>query len=134
MKSLRVLLLVFFSSLLLISVGCQSVPATGAAGDNPDAMFRFGELVVVQENSFEDVYEATLAAIEEEELYVTDHTKNPSEAVIGARDRADHRITIKLKDVRPQVTSIKIRYGIPGDRRLSQSFFAEIDRKLKERI
>lgn len=120
--------IIFGAALAAFAVlpACTTVQVT----DDTIGEFRINELQTVVEGRFADAYEATLAAIEDQGLFLTGDRKKVVEAVVTARDRADTEVTIKLKEIAEGRTSVKIRYGLTGDAARSQILYRAIEERL----
>lgn len=108
------------------TVGCTNVMVTKDIAGR----VRLGELQVFVEADFAPVYAASKEAIKEYGLFQTKDEKKVVEAELEARDRADTLVTVSIKEVAKNRTSIKIRYGITGDVAQSQKLFALINKHL----
>lgn len=104
------------------SAGCSSVMVT----KNTQGEFRFGELQIFVEHDFDHAYAAAKAGLKDYGLFQTGDEKEVLTAVLKARDGADTAVTIKLKQVATNRTSIKIRYGVAGDLVQSQKLFVAL--------
>jgi hypothetical protein len=104
------------------SAGCSSVMVT----QDTEGEFRLGELQVFVDHDFDDAYAASKAGLKDFGLFKTGDEKQVVEAELNARDGADTAVTIKIKQVAKNRTSIKIRYGVTGDLAQSQKLFRDI--------
>jgi hypothetical protein len=105
---------------------CTAVPV----GDDAIGEFRLGELQTVVQANFQQTYDATRAALEEQGLFITGDRRQVVEAVINARDRGDTAVTVKIKEMAVNQTSVRIRYGRTGDAARSQLLYREIAARL----
>lgn len=120
--------LVVLASVALLTggvTGCRTVEvAEGTIGE-----FRLGELQTMNETNFQTAYEAAKDAIARQGLFLTGDDRKVVEAVLTARDRADAQVTVKIKEVSPNQTSVRIRYGLTGDEARSQILYREIAKR-----
>lgn len=106
--------------------GCTTVQVT----EDTIAQFRFGELQAVVPANFQETADATLRSLEDQGLFLTGDDRKVIEAVISARDRTDTGVTIKIKEIAVDRTSVKIRYGLSGDAARSQLLYRAIEERL----
>jgi len=52
------------------------------------------------------------------------------EAELNGRDATDTLVVVKVKELAPNRTSLKIRYSLKGDLASAQSVYAAIERRL----
>jgi hypothetical protein len=118
------LLIVF--ALHLLTVGCTQVQVA------PDVRgeYRLGELQVFAEGDFATVYEATKLGLAEQKLFITQDHRLVVEAELKARDASDTMVIVKIKELSPNRTSVKIRYGLRGDLASAQRVYDSIQRRL----
>ncbi len=123
-------------SLLLLPVICLAALSGGTGCSTvqltPDTLgeFRFGELRTTVDANFATAYQASKTALEEKGLFLTQDDRKTIEAELKARDRGDTLVVVKVKEVAPGQSTIKIRYGVSGDAARSQALFREIERGL----
>lgn len=104
------------------STGCSNVMVT----KDVEGEVRLGELQVFVDHDFETTYNAAKAGMGDYGLFQTKDDKKVVEAELNGRDRADNLVTVKIKEVARDRTSIKIRFGITGDVVQSQKLFTAI--------
>jgi len=92
--------------------------------------FALGELQVLVDENFADSYNAAKRAIADLDLFQTMDDRKVVEAELRARDTTDTIVTIKIKELGPDRTSIKIRYGLPGSLPPAQDVYRAIERRL----
>ncbi|HEX7632165.1 MAG TPA: DUF3568 family protein [Lacunisphaera sp.] len=90
---------------------------------------RFGELQVVANHDFETVYKAVKAGLADRKLFVVQDDKQYAEADLHARDSVDTLITVKIKEVAKDRTSVKVRYGLSSDPANAQALYNDIARR-----
>ncbi|HEY0943966.1 MAG TPA: DUF3568 family protein [Opitutaceae bacterium] len=115
--------------LLGLSMGLLAVlPACTTVEVAPDTIgnVKLGELQVFADRDFETAYAAAKRGIADYKLFLTGDEKKVIEAELNARDGADSLVTVKIKEVAKGRTSVKIRYGIPGDIAQAQRLYREI--------
>ena len=112
-----------------VSQGCV-VAAVGAAAAGRWLMYG-GICRRVEAARIDEVYEASLAAMEELEIPVISKSKDALSATITGRDAADKKITIKLKADGPKIpTELSIRIGMFG----SETKSLRIHQTIKEHL
>lgn len=110
--------------------GCMlAVVGVGAAGT---IAYIRGDLEAVEPESLDAVYEATLAAVKELELTVTEKPKDALEARIVVHDSQDRKITIKLKNTAENTTKLSIRVGTFGSETRSRLIYQKIREHLNK--
>jgi hypothetical protein len=129
MRKKQVALVVLLVGAAVSLSGCV-VAAVGAAAVGT-AVYATGDLEVVEAEKLDVVYDATLAAMRDLDLYVTKQTKDSLSAVIVARDAQDKKITIKLNAATSEVTELSIRVGAFGNEEKSRLIYKEIRRNLR---
>lgn len=123
-----ILTLVLCGSVMLLQ-GCM-VAAVGAGAAGTVAYFK-GDLESVEAASLDAVWQATLSAVEEMELYVISKEKDALGASLTLRDAADKKISIELATVTEDSTRVSIRVGVFGDERKSQMIYSKIKENLR---
>jgi len=112
--------------------------AMGAAGGctqvlvGPDVRgeYKLGELQVFVDRDFAAVHSAAKLGLKDAGLFETRDDRLVVEAEINARDTADTRVIVKIKELSPHRTSVKIRYGLKGDLASAQRVYQAIQRRL----
>lgn len=105
---------------------CTSVRVT----DDTTGEYRLNELRVMVDQSFESVYGAVQRALPKQGLFITGDEKQVVAGTITGRDREDRQVVVKVSEVQPGRTSVKIRYGLTGDLAQAQMLFAKIEQEL----
>jgi hypothetical protein len=113
--------------LALVSAGCTQVQvAPETRGE-----YKLGELQVFADRDFNRVYEAAKAGLKDAKLFTTQDDRKVIEAELRARDSSDTMIIVKIKEVGPQRTSVKIRYGVlTPSLPLAQQLYEAIKKRL----
>jgi len=111
-------------------IGCKSSVVTP---DGTEVSYRKGEGVVraVLGGSMPEVVNATNATLEDLELVGIDRTVDKLKGKITARMAVGTKVTINLKSMDTDRTSIKIKVGKLGDRSISMQIFRNIEKRLK---
>lgn len=109
---------------LAILPACRTV----AVNDQTTGEVKFGELQVVTEHGFEAVYQATKKGFVDTKLFQTGDDKKYIEAELTARDSMDTLVTVKIKEVAHNRTSVKVRYGVTGDTVNAQRLYNNIEK------
>ena len=123
------LIILLFGAAVSLS-GCMFA-AVGAAAVGT-VVYATGDLEVAEAEKLDVLYDATLAAMKDLDLYVTKQTKDALSAVIVARDAQDKKITIKLNAATSEVTELSIRVGTFGNEDKSRLIHKEILRNLRQ--
>jgi len=108
------------------ATGCTHV----LLGPDTQGVYRFGELQVLADASFGHCYDAAKLGMKDAGLFQTMDDRKVIEAELNARDSMDTRVIVKVKEVGPNRTSIKIRYGLRGDLVVSQRLYEAIRKHL----
>ncbi len=112
-------------------VGCKSSVVTP---DGTEVSYRKGEGVLraVLGGSMPEVVNATIATLEDLELVGIDRTVDKLKGKITARMAVGTKVTINLKSMDSDSTSVKIKVGKLGDRSISMQIFRNIEKRLKK--
>jgi len=130
MRTEQTLLAIMLIAATGLLQGCVlAVVGVGAAGT---IAYIRGDLEAVESKPIDAVYEATLTAVEELELTVTEKSKDALEARIVVRDSQDRTITIKLKTTADQTTKLSIRVGTFGSETRSRLIYQKIREQLEK--
>jgi len=119
------------SSLLLAgtlfgTAGCtQVLLSPGTRGE-----YRFGELQVFVDRDFASTYSAAKFGLQDKNLFLVKDERLVVEAELNGRDATDTLVVVKVKELAPNRTSLKIRYSLKGDLASAQSVYAAIERRL----
>jgi hypothetical protein len=85
-----------------------------------------GKLHAVASQDIETVYQASLKALEELEVKVTDHMKDVFYAKVVAKAADGKTITIRIEPPEAGVTKFSIKVGILGNKYRSQVIYDKI--------
>ena len=124
----RILLIVMLIGIAVFGQGCVAA-AVGVGAAGTIAYVR-GDLEAVESHSLDNVYEATVKALDELELNVISKSKDALTATINARDAQDKKIKIMLKKTAEQTTKISVRIGTFGDETKSKLIYQKINYNL----
>ncbi len=114
-------------TLALAVGGCTQVQvAADVRGE-----YKFGELQVFAARDFKTVHAAAKAALKDVKLFETRDDVKVIEAELNGRDSVDTLVVVKIKEVGPDRTSVKIRYGVlKPDLASAQKLYAAIEKRL----
>jgi glutamate synthase domain-containing protein 3 len=125
----QVFVIVLLVGTVVLVEGCV-VAAVGAGAAGTVAYVR-GDLEAVESKKLDEVYEATLKAVDELELNVTKKMKDAMSAVIVTRDAQDKKITIKLSATTEETTKLSVRIGLFGSETKSRLIYQKIHENLQ---
>ena len=120
------LTIVLGSGAIILSIGCTQV----LVGSDVRGEYKLGELQVFVDRDFAAVHSAAKLGIKDAGLFETKDDRLVIESELNARDATDTRVIVKIKEVGPNRTSVKIRYGLKGDLASAQRLFQAIQRRL----
>jgi len=124
MRTKQTLLAILLIAATGLLQGCMlAVVGVGAAGT---IAYIRGDLEAVESKPIDAVYEATLKAVKELELTVTEKSKDALEARIVVRDSQDRKTTIRLKTTAEETTKLSIRVGTFGSETRSRLIYQKI--------
>ena len=119
------------ASLLLVPVlfqGCTY--AIGAAAGVGTVLYVKGDLETAREESLDEVYAASIEAMEDLEFTVKEEQKDALQGKIEAEMADGKNVKIKVKTTKEGTTSLSIRVGLFGDEELSRLILEEIEGNL----
>lgn len=93
---------------LFIAAGCTQVQVAG----DTRGEYKLGELQVFADRNFATVHAAATRGLKDVGLLQTRDDRKVIEAELNGRDSTDTLVVVKIKEVGPNRTSIKIRYGV----------------------
>jgi hypothetical protein len=128
---LRVIGGVMLSACLTLQ-GCVPLVAAGAgavAAGGTVAYVR-GDLETTYPAPLNRTWDATMGALREAQLRVTDTQKDAAKGTIKALQADDTPVTVSLETAGPSTTAVKIRVGTFGDEEVSKS----INRRIAARL
>ncbi|MFB0525316.1 MAG: DUF3568 family protein [Phycisphaerae bacterium] len=108
-----------------VSLGGCVVAAVGAGAAGTVAYLK-GDLEAVESRKLDEVHAATLKAVKELGLNVTQDTKDALSAVIITRDAQDKKVKITLRATTEQTTKLSIRVGLFGSEAKSRLIYQKI--------
>jgi hypothetical protein len=130
MQKKHVFLMIAAIGITALNGGCMlAAVGLGAAGT---VAYARGDLQAVEVAGIDDVYQATLKALDELELHPTTKSKDALSAVIIARDAEDKKVTIKLKAEAEGSTKLSIRIGVFGSEAKSRMIYQKIQENLQK--
>jgi hypothetical protein len=130
MQRKQVVLTILLIGMIVLNEGCM-VAAVGLGAAGTIAYVR-GDLQSFESERIDEVYEATLKAVDELELNVTTKSKDALSAIIVARDADDKKVTIKLKATAEGPTELSIRIGVFGNETKSRLIYQKIRDNLRK--
>lgn len=115
-----------FALVALLTAGCTQVQL------DPDTRgeYKLGELQVFADRDFNTVYNAAKRGMADLKLFQTRDDRKVIEAELNGRDSADTLVIVKIKEVGPKRTSVKIRYGLTPDLPSAQRLYQAIEKHL----
>ena len=114
-----------------VSLGGCVVAAVGAGAAGTVAYLK-GDLEAVESRKLDEVHAATLKAVKELGLKVTQDTKDELSAVIITRDAQDKKVKITLRATTEQTTKLSIRVGLFGSEAKSRLIYQKIHDHLQK--
>jgi len=102
----------------------------GAAAAAGTVAYVEGELDTTYAASLDRTWNATMAALKDSQLGITDQKKDVAHATIKARRGDNTPVTVSLDQAGPNTTSVKIRVGTFGDEEASRA----INRRIAARL
>ena len=121
-------------TILLLAVTATAISgcavALVGAGAAAGVGYVRGDLEAQMDESIDNVYNASLKALEELELAIISKDKNALGAKIISRTTEDKKIQIKLKRTENNITKLTIRIGLFGDETQSRVIYDTIKKNL----
>lgn len=130
MRKEQILLAVLLVGSAVSVGGCVAV-AVGAGAAGTVAYLK-GDLEAVESRKLDEVHAATLKAVEELGLKVTQDAKDALSATVVARDAQDKKVTITLRAATEQTTKLLIRVGVFGSEAKSRLIYQKIRDNLQK--
>ncbi len=109
MRQRQILLMLLLVSALACGQGCKTT-IEGPRGPTT-AVYSFGKMSTEEAIDINALYEATVKALAELELKISQKTKDRLNATIIARDSQDKKITVQLVSITKDSTKMSIRAG-----------------------
>lgn len=134
MKSKKWLLVALLGIIPLINNGCVAAAVGGAAGVAAGAgtvAYIKGELKATEAYDVPTVWKATVRAVDELQLVVTDKYSDETAGKLEAITADNKKVRISLKRVGDNITEITIRVGTFGDEKISRFILSKIQKNLK---
>ena len=128
MKTKQLIISVLLAALALTISGC--VVAAVGAGAAAGVGYIRGDLEATLENDVEQVYEASLKALDQLKLAVISKQQDALAAKIVSRNSEDKKIQVNLKQIEGSVTKLTIRIGVFGDETQSRLIYDKIRENL----
>ena len=127
LKNFRWLAVVAAIAIAAFGSGCTQVQvAPGVTGE-----YKVGELQVFADTDFASVYAASKKGMKDVGLFETRDDRKTIEAELNGRDSTDTMVVVKLKEVAPNRTSVKIRYGVlKPDLAAAQKLYQAIQKRM----
>jgi hypothetical protein len=129
MKSIKLILPM---ALLVMTCGCAAVVAAVAGAGVGIATYAYvtGDLKIEYPVPYDTVWEAALKALQDLNITVDEATKDGISGDIKAKRADNTPVHIKVKREAPEVTIVKIRTGVFGDKKKSIVIMEAIDKYL----
>lgn len=109
MQQRHVFLILLLVSTIVLGLGCKTT-IEGPKGPIT-AVYSFGKFSTEEAIGINALYEATVKALTDLELNISQKTKDKLTATIIARDSQDTKITIQLVSITKDMTKMSIRAG-----------------------
>jgi len=123
---IRILLATFLS---LSLTSCVAFLAGGAAGAGAISYLR-GELQSTIGHDINRTWRATESAVAQLQFQVTEASADQTTGKLLAKNAAGTDVTIRLKRETENMTEVKIRVGVMGDRQMSEQILDQIKANL----
>lgn len=124
-------------SLVVAALLCLSLTLVGCTpslvGENA-AAYSMGRLHARVDRDMNSVYEASVAALEQLEIKVTDKKKDVFGAKILGKTSDEQPITIKIEPETDSSTLLNIRFGALGSETRSRAIYDQIRKELGQVI
>jgi len=119
--------LVVFAGLMLILCGCSKPTIIGA----DSAVYAGGKLHAVSSQDLNRVYAATLAAMKQLEIEVTEKNKDVFYALVVGKIADGRTVTIRLEPGADKGTELRIKTSSFGNEERSRVIYKKIQENLK---
>jgi len=129
MRKQQVILAILYVAAAVLLTGCI-IAAVGAGAAGTVAYVK-GDLETIESKKLEVVHEATVKALKDLELSISQDTKDKMAATVIARDSQDKKVTVNLTAVTDESTEISIRFGTFGNEAKSTMVYNKIKENLK---
>jgi hypothetical protein len=121
----RIALIMMLALVAVGAAGCV-VAALGAASAGTVVYVR-GEVESYWDTDVQDLYDASLKAMDDLKLYVVSQQHDALSANIVARNSSDQKITVKIDGSNREAVKVTIRVGFWGDETLSRAIVDRIN-------
>jgi hypothetical protein len=128
MRARRTLLALLLIGAALAAEGC--IIAAVGAGAGTIAYMK-GDLEAVETKNIDQVFDASIKALEQLDMKITEQRKDGLSARISARDSGDRKVAIKLSATAEGATKLSIRIGTFGSETRSRLIHEQIKQNLK---
>lgn len=124
------LLALVCTSLILQGCGALVAGGAGAAAGGGTVAYLRGESQATYPASIERTWGATLSALQDAKIRVTDTERNGNQGTITAVQADDTNVTVNLEPAGPGTTTVRIRIGVFGDEDASRAIHNRIASRL----
>lgn len=109
MQRRHIYLMFLLAAFVVFGQGCKTT-VVGPEGQT-SAVYSMGTLSAEEPSGIDSVYQATINALTELELSISQKLKDELTAKVIARDAEDKKVTVELASVAKDSTKMKIRAG-----------------------
>jgi hypothetical protein len=124
------ILVLFGASLILQGCGALLAGGAGAAAGAGGVAYVRGEAQSTYPASMDRTWNATLSALRDANMQVTDTERDGSQASIKAKAADDKSVNVALEPAGPGTTTVKVRVGTFGDEEVSRAIHQRIASRL----
>lgn len=128
MVAKRVLLICLVAVAVISVISCAPTIVSTDAG-----VYQTGRLYASSGKNVEEVYNATLQAMDKLELKVTDKAKDVFSAKVIAKSADGQEIVVRIKPTEDKKTEYNIQIGPLGNEGRSRKVFTEIENSLAKK-
>ena len=125
-----VLLTLLCASLILQGCGALVAGGAGAAAGGGAVAYVRGESQATYPASMDRTWGATMGALQDVKLKVTEAQRDGAQGTIKATQADDTNVTVNLEPAGPGTTTVKIRVGTFGDEEASKAIHNRIASRL----
>ena len=109
MRNRHIFLMFLLAAIVVMGQGCKTT-LVGPEGKT-SAVYSLGRLSAEESSDIDSLYNATLSALTELELSISQKLKDELTARVTARDSNDRKVTINLVSITKDSTKITIHAG-----------------------
>lgn len=120
--------------LSLISVGAAGCVVAALGAGAGTVVYVRGEVESYWDTDVQDLYDASLKAMDDLKLYVVSREHDALSANIVARNSSDQKITIKIDGSNREAVKVTIRVGFWGDETLSRTIVDRINANRRQTL